>query len=112
MAVEVVNAVKEARASGTMLKGRQILYMICKQFEEDDDRCFTNDLGDIEALKWLGDEQLLKFKSNWDDVVGGLREPQSSDNLRALFYERIKTSKVLAIDLNTYERARRGERDT
>ena len=82
---KVVLAVKDARASGTMLTGRQILFMICKQFEEDDDRCFTNDLGDIKALKWLGDYQLLTLKSNWDHVAGGLREPQSSDNLRALF---------------------------
>ena len=81
------------------------------EYLQDMDRGFCNDLGDLAKLRWLGDDRMEEFKIQWDSTVYGLREPQTEDNLRAMFWELMKHSKALAVDIRDYRRAPHGHPD-
>ena len=65
---------------------------------------------DLNALSWKGDtpEQMEFFLQQWDAIVAKITDAKltSEEVLRDLMFEKMKSSKVLQVDLNRFKRAR------
>ena len=65
---------------------------------------------DLNVLTWKGDTpaEMEFFLQQWDHIVGNITDTRmiSEDVLRDLMYEKMKSSKVLNVELSHFKRAR------
>ncbi len=94
---------------GTLLKGRQIVYML------------------LDTLKTFGNSELVYgfdhlarhdcgtdlhvFLTHWQKILDNMCSPLPTANLRDVFYRKIKNAEALKQDMNKYERFRENHED-
>ena len=103
---------QEALKKETILKGRQIAWMMIDFMKTNRTMDQVHTIDDLSRLAWLGDNKIKQFRDQWRMTVHNLRYKQFDPNmLRDMLYERIKVSKVLAPDIAHYERLNEDDRD-
>ena len=98
---------------GVMMRGRQALLIVYREFNLDSERGLLYDLSDLMQVRCAGDQPvaLEAFLASWEAVIEGLSEPQPEKTLEVLFYEQLKDSKALAAEVAHYNRQMRGHVD-
>ena len=94
-----------AHNKGTQLRGRQILWLICKEFEVNASLGFTYGIDDLTMLAFPGDSNLQQFLNRWDEIVGFLDMtliPETT--ISQMFLKKIVGSKTLASEVSHWRR--------
>ena len=71
---EINLEVNKAAKRGTLMKGRQILWMIYHSNRLDEEAGSLFSYEDLAAVEWLGDNKMETFLQNWDMVLEGCGE--------------------------------------
>ena len=96
--------------SGTLLTGRQALFMVYAAYEIDADRGALYDLSDLMRVTFKTDREMPSFLHTWSRTVQGLSEPQPEGNLRTLLFEQLQKSHALRPDMHYFDRLSREPR--
>ena len=94
-----------AHNKGTQLRGRQILWLICKEFEVNSSLGFTYGIDDLTTLAFPGDRNLQQFLNRWDEIIGFLDMsliPETT--ISQMFLKKIVGSKTLASEVSHWRR--------
>ena len=97
--------------SGTLLTGRQALFMVYAAYEIDADRGALYDLSDLMRVTFKTDREMPSFLHTWSRTVQGLSEPQPEGNLRTLLFEQLQKSHALRPDMHYFDRLSRDHED-
>ena len=97
---------RECAQSKSILKGRQIVWMMLDYFKANRTLQEQYKYQDIEPLKWMGDEKLPQFFTKWTVITTGMVVPLDNRILCHIFLERIRPSKKLASDVHEFDRMR------
>ena len=105
---------KEAIAhnKGTQLRGRQILWLICKEFEVNASLGFTYGIDDLTMLAFPGDRNLQQFLNRWDEIFGFLDMtliPEAT--ISQMFLKKIVGFKTLASEVSHWRRLKDNDPD-
>ena len=98
----------QKRARGTtpgMVKGREMLALIVDSFRSADNVDVMYASKHLFDLRFPGDNQLSKFLGQWDEILSGMDTDDMLPDkaLRNLLWDKIKDSKVMALDLQVYD---------
>ena len=72
---DVILKTRECAQSNSILKGRQILWMMHDYFKTNRTLQEQYKYQDIESLKWMGDERLPQFYKIWKVITTGTIVP-------------------------------------
>ena len=93
-----------------VIKGRQVVWMVYDWFRTKPHMQSHHGYQDLNALTWKGDApaEMEYFLQQWDYYVSKITDTKlaSAEVLRDLMYEKMKGSKVLAVELAHFKRAR------
>ena len=103
---DVILKTRECAQSKSILKGRQIVWMMLDYFKANRTLQEQYKYQDIEPLKWMGDEKLPQFFTKWTVITTGMVVPLDNRILCHIFLERIRPSKKLASDVHEFDRMR------
>ena len=98
---------KEAIAhnKGTQLRGRQILWLICKEFDDNASLGFTCGIDDLTMLAFPGDKNLQSFLNRWDEIMSYLDTSTIPETtISQMFVKKITQSKTLALEFAHWRR--------
>ena len=103
-----VRQMMQRRARGTtpgMVKGREMLALIVDSFRSADNVDVMYASKHLFDLKFPGDNQLSRFLGQWDEIISGTDADDMLPDkaLRNLLWDKIKDSKVMALDLSVYD---------
>ena len=103
-----VRQMMQRRARGTtpgMVKGREMLALIVDSFRSADNVDVMYASKHLFDLKFPGDNQLSRFLGQWDEIISGMDADDMLPDkaLRNLLWDKIKDSKVMALDLSVYD---------
>ena len=103
-----VRQMMQKRARGTtpgMVKGREMLALIVDSFRSADNVDVMYASKHLFDLRFPGDNQLSKFLGQWDEILSGMGTDDMLPDkaLRNLLWDKIKDSKVMALDLQVYD---------
>ena len=98
--------VREASVSmnGSMLKGRQIMFMILEFFKTNRQMQFMYTIEDLAKLEWLGDRDLHTFRHRWSLITEGLSDNLSEETLATVLAKKLEQSQDLKEDIAYYYR--------
>ena len=102
---------REAMSKGSMMKGRQIVWMIYNHFKTNPNLAPVYSIVDLTALKWMGDNNIHTFRHMWNFITRNMVEKLRDNSLADLLYSQMKNSKVLQVDLAHYRRHPDGHPD-
>jgi hypothetical protein len=91
-------------AKGAVLKGRQIYWMILNSFRTNPNMGMVYGVRDLSRVRWLGDDRLEAFQSNWFTVINQLRTPMTDGQLAEVLLELLDQSKEMKEDIAAYRR--------
>ena len=72
---------QEAAKANSMLKGRQILFMVLIFFKTNRQMEFVYGIEDLTAHPWLCDRDLHQFRHKWNAVTESIADKLSTDTL-------------------------------
>ena len=90
---------QELRRRGTLMTGRQALYVVYSFYEIDADRGALYDLSDFMSGTFRADKDMQNFLQVWTRTVQGLSEPQPQNNVRTLLFEQLQKAQALKPDI-------------
>ena len=98
----------QKRARGTvpgMVKGREMLALFIDSFRSADNVDVMYASKHLYEIRFPGDNQLSKFLGQWDEIFSGMDSDDMlpDKSLRNLLWDKIKDSKVMALDLQVYD---------
>jgi hypothetical protein len=96
--------VREASASmnGSMLKGRQTMFMILEFFKTNRQTQFMYTIEDLAKLEWLGDRDLHTLRHRWSLTTEGLSDNLSEETLATVLAKKLEQSQDLKEDIAYY----------
>ncbi len=86
----------------TLLKGRQIVFMLLENFKTFDNSEMVYGFDHLSRCEC--DKDLSAFMTQWQRILENMCAPIPEVNLRDVFYRKIKHVEVLKQDMNIYER--------
>ena len=97
---DVFLADREASDANRVLGGRQMVWMVLDFHKTHSSMIEQYSYEDLKSVPWLGDSRIKEFYDRYRLVKNAVLEqlPNEKAQIR-MFYEKIKTSKVLQIDL-------------
>ena len=99
---------EETSRRGKVLKGRQMVWMVCESFKTFDQTELIYGFDHLSQLK-ITNHDLHAFVVSWNHVLENMGDNAMSEKmLRDVFYRKINSDKELAYDLNRYERMKEG----
>ena len=101
----------EAMKSGSVVKGRQVYWMINSFFKTNPALGLVYDVTDLGALTWLGDKQVHNFRHLWTQMTSNMKSALSEETLESLLHRCMENSTVLKPDLQHYNRQDVGHPD-
>ena len=103
-----VDTFKEKESlEGRPVRGRQVLLMVHEYFSANIKHGATYSLSDLFNVKLKG-ENLRVFMTNWETVTTGVSHVPGDSILETLFYQQAKNCRVIARDIQEYQRAEEG----
>ena len=103
---DVVLKSRELSQRQTILKWRQIVWMMLDYFKTNrtlQEQCKYQDL---ESLKLMGDEKLQNTHKRWQVITTGMVTPLADSSLCDILLDRICPSKKLQANINEFDRFR------
>ena len=104
---------EEMRRGGmTLIRGRQILRLICQWFQTNNSMRQVYGLKELSMVELQGDD-LETFWSDWVRVLSGQRSPDTitPEQKEELFYKQLKKSERMRADIAHYRRQAEGHAD-
>ena len=102
---------EQAQAAGTILRGRQILFLMYESFKTNTHMALLYNVTDLSALKYPGDSQLHHFRHQWDLITESMTDSIGQDTLATVLLTKIDTSNELRDDIAYYHRCPTGHAD-
>mgnify|MGYP000102235867 FL=1 len=97
---------------GQQIKGRQILWMICREFDVNTDLGFTYSIEDLSLMQFPGDEDLQGFLNQWDEILSSIqRERIEPATLAKMFQKKLLSSTVMMTEVARWRRLEAGHPD-
>ncbi|MFM7987998.1 MAG: hypothetical protein ACKPKO_52660 [Candidatus Fonsibacter sp.] len=106
MTEDVVLRAREMSQSSSILKCRQIVWMMLDYFKTNSTLQEQYKYQDIESLKWMGDEELEHFYNIWKLIATGMAAPLNERILCDISMDRIRPSNQLQADIHEFDRMR------
>ena len=100
---------REAHA-GRLVRGRQVLAKLDAHFATSALHGSPYEFEDLLGVKFIN-ENLIRFMSNWDTVLSGMKVAPDDKFLEPLFHRQIKKCKSISHDIAIYERATEGAKE-
>ena len=87
------------------MKGRQLLAMIVDSFRSASNTDLVYTIRHLYDLPYPGDADLVTFKSQWNEVLEGMRPGDVPNDvaLRDILYDKVKGSKLMMFDIHYYD---------
>lgn len=85
-----------------MLNGLQMLWVVYEHFRLDVNKGHYFSWTDLNKCVFHGDLRLSEFINNWQDTMEGLITPIPEEIIEAMFYEQIKSSTVMKVEIHNY----------
>ena len=86
----------------TMIKGRQIFWMIINKFKRSDIEGALQELSDLFRVTLVNDD-LPAFENDWDWCIGCIDEMPSDKMKEHLIFKQLDTSKQLTTPMQIYK---------
>ena len=86
LAAKVASLEDEAMNRGTLLKGRQLGWLVHNWFRLHPDMKQLYSLEDISSLKWMGDDKIFEFLMLWKQIVANNVIELSEKQLAVISY--------------------------
>lgn len=87
-----------------MITGRQLVWIVNHAHRIDVARGAMFDIRDLQSCTLASDSQMANFLADWEYKLQGLNEEPTSHTKMVYFFEAIKHSKALALDLAHWDR--------
>ena len=102
-----------ATGKGTMLKGRQIAWLILKHFQTNPQLGVMYQITDFADLEWRGDKpnEVHTFMYIWENMLSQMHTSLSRHELAGILLQKLDKSTVLKEDLAHYHRQVPGHPD-
>jgi hypothetical protein len=94
-----------------MLTGRQIAWKIYMFYQTNPSRDFTYGVKDLTLLAYNGDNNIPAFLQCWRLIISKMKTQLKDEELQELLYDKIQNSKLLAGDLQHYQRQSLGHHE-
>jgi len=101
----------DAMKSGSVIKGRQIYWMMNSFFKANPALGLVYDVTDLGALTWLGDKQVHNFRHLWTQMTSSMKMALAEETLESLLRRCVESSQALKPDLQHYNRQDVGHPD-
>jgi len=102
---QLTNKETAYQAKGQQIKGRQILWMVCREFDVNTDLGFMYSIEDLSLLPYPGDGRMQEFLNKWDEILSFLEvdkiEPMA---LAKMFQKKLMTSKLMSNEIARWRR--------
>ena len=99
LATKVSSLEDSALMKGSILKGRQLVWLVHDWFKLNADMKPLYGLQEITDLKWYGDERIFEFLEFWRQVVENNAIELTTKALSVILVEKMSPSKALAQDV-------------
>ena len=107
---DVFLADRDANEAGRVVGGRQMVWMILDFFKTHRSMAIQYSYEDLKSVPWLGDSRIKEFYDHYRLVKSAVLELLPLEDAQIqMFYDKIKTSKVLQIDLREFDRYEEGD---
>ena len=97
---------------GQQIKGRQILWMICREFDVNTDLGFMYSIEDLSLMPFTGDKDLQGFLNKWDEILSCVSidkiEPAT---LAKMFQKKLLGSTIMKAEVARWRRLETGHAD-
>jgi hypothetical protein len=93
----------EALKENRLIRGRELLFIICSYFATGAQAELMFSLNDLQKVTLKGDA-IEVFQSTWVNVLSGLKKIPDEEILNYLYYEQVKKVKGLSEDAAHYDR--------
>ena len=102
-----------ATKQGTMLKGRQIAWLVLKHFQTNPRLGVMYQITDFAGLEWRGDKpaEIHTFTYIWENMFSQMHTSLSRHELAGILLQKLEKSNVLKEDLAHYWRKEPGHPD-
>ena len=102
-----------ATKQGTMLKGRQIAWLVLKHFQTNPQLGAMYQITDFADLEWRGDKpaEIHTFMYIWENMLSQMRTSLSRHELAGILSQKLEKSNVQKEDLAHYYRQEPGHPD-
>lgn len=107
---DVFLADREAWDRGDSLRGRQMIWLILDFFKTHRSMAEQYSYEDLKRVQWLGDARIKEFYDNYRLIMNAIMDqlPKVATQI-TMFYNKIKGSKLLEIDLREFDRYDEGD---
>ncbi len=90
---------------GQQIKGRQILWMICREFDVNTDLGFMYSIEDLSLMAFPGDRDLQGFLNKWDEILSCInRDKIEPATLAKMFQKKLLGSTVMKAEVARWRR--------
>ena len=90
---------------GQQIKGRQILWMVCREFDVNTDLGFMYSIEDLSLMPFMGDKNLQGFLNKWDEISASIHidkiEPAT---LAQMFQKKLLDSDIMKSEVAVWRR--------
>ena len=90
--------------NGRLISGRQILWIMYKHFRTNKDMGSIANIVDLTKVPWRGDNQIEKFRNDWENTVVNLHFGVSRRQMAVILLEQMSNSMVLKSRVDRYRR--------
>ena len=90
--------------SGRLLSGRQILWILYKQFRTNKEMGTIFNIVDLMKVHWRGDPHIEKFRNDWEHTVVNMHHSVSRDQRATILLEQMSNSTVLKSKVDRYKK--------
>ena len=87
-----------------ILKGRQMLHMVLQSYRTNPKMGLVYGIQHFNDLRWIGDNDMERFKMNWFDVVHLQGNPLDDSHLAEILLNLMRESKVMQPDIAIYRK--------
>ena len=95
-------------AKDRAVRGRQVLYLFDQYFKTKEEVGSLYSVEDLLKVRFVVNDDLSTFLSNWENVISGLGHMPDETTLRDIFLRELRQSKKIKYDLEIYDRAKEG----
>ena len=102
---------RNLRENERLLTGRQKLFSMYEHFRTNDSMSYAHDITDLTAVAWCGDgdDQIERFRNNWDGTIAGMVEEPNEKLLTEILLEQMVKSSALKEEIMAYRRLKKDD---
>jgi hypothetical protein len=105
---KIMQANEEAVQKNRLLKGRQAMWLVYRQYDVNESLGSLFSLQDLLNVEYTGDHHLQRFRDRWQTVLVGMVDAPNDAVMSEILLAKINDSPGLSHDIGEYHRAEKG----